>query len=47
VELAEILKSHSAEAATEKITGLEKSRPLFELMKELVEKVKGETQPSI
>ncbi|KAH0559557.1 hypothetical protein GP486_003922 [Trichoglossum hirsutum] len=47
VELAEILKSHSAEAATEKITGLEKSHALFEPVKLIVEKVKKETKPSI
>ncbi|KAH0534221.1 hypothetical protein FGG08_007197 [Glutinoglossum americanum] len=41
-ELAEILKSHSAEEATGKITGLEKSHPLFEPVRKIVEKVQGE-----
>jgi len=41
VELAEILKTHSAEAATEKITGLEKNHPLFKPVERIVEKVKS------
>jgi mannitol-1-phosphate 5-dehydrogenase len=41
VELAEILKTNSAEAATEKITGLEKNHPLFKPVEKIVERVKS------
>ncbi|KAI9775881.1 MAG: hypothetical protein M1839_000755 [Geoglossum umbratile] len=46
VDLAKILQTESAEAATEKITGLEKEHPLFKMMERIVEKVKG-GKPSI
>jgi mannitol-1-phosphate 5-dehydrogenase len=41
VELAKILKENDAETATEKITGLEKSHPLFPKVVEVVKKVQG------
>jgi len=41
VELAKILKELDADAATEKITGLEKSHPLFAEVSERVAKVQG------
>lgn len=41
-ELAKILKDSDAEAATEKITGLEKDHPLFPKVVELVKKVQKE-----
>lgn len=41
-ELAKILKDNSAEAATEKITGLEKEHPLFKDVAAVVKKVQGE-----
>jgi len=40
-ELATILKENDAETATEKITGLEKSHPLFKEVVERVKKVQG------
>ena len=40
-ELAKILKEHSAEDATSKITGLEKSHPLYERVVPIVKKVQG------
>ena len=41
VELAKILKELDAEAATQKITGLEPSHPLYKHVVERVKKVQG------
>lgn len=41
VELAKILKENDASAATEKLTGLEKSHPLFAKVEAVVKKVQG------
>lgn len=41
-ELAQILKDNSAEEATAKLTGLEKEHPLFDRVKEKVQKVQKE-----
>ena len=43
-ELAKILKEKDAEAATEKITGLEKDHPLFKDVVAVVKKVQGESK---
>ncbi|KAI1909803.1 hypothetical protein LOZ39_004627 [Ophidiomyces ophidiicola] len=43
-ELAKIMKAESAEAATTKLTGLEKDHPLFARVVERVAKVQGESK---
>ncbi|KAK5201686.1 protein disulfide isomerase (PDI) protein, partial [Cryomyces antarcticus] len=41
VELAKVLKEHSAKDATAKLTGLDEKHPLFEHIEKLVAKVQG------
>ena len=41
IELAKILKENNAEAATERITGLAKTHPLFDRVKNVVAEVQG------
>ena len=41
MELAKILKENDADAATQKITGLETSHPLYAAVLERVKKVQG------